>query len=501
MSRKINILKNILVGFGGDALVMILGIVVPRIMITTYGSDVNGLLNTVTQIFSYMALLEAGIGQAAKNALFKPLADKNREGVSYIASSAENYFRRVTIIYALGVTALSVLLPFVIKTDVDKLTVFLVIFFHGVSGVITFYYIQTLTTILGADGKSYVTNGIKVINSTLSYAVKIVMAAYGVNIALLQFVYLLITVGKVWFYKSYFNKHYSWIDFNAASGSARLENRNAFILTEIAWTVFSSTDMIILSVFVSTKVSSVYAVYNLVFHSIGSIWSTVYFSINYLLGQTYHKSRERYIELHDSFTSVFFGGMTVLMCTAYTLVMPFIRLYTSGVGDVNYIHTTLPVLFCLVQELSWSRYITGNLSGVAGYAKPVSKISLLEALSNVVLSLVLVQRFGIEGVLFATVVSLPFKVIYLTWLSEKIILKRKPFRYLFILAANFILFGACVLLNSLIEIKADNYLALFIQAIPVLMISAIIGAGLNLAVNPNCMQLMKQLRNREANIS
>lgn len=72
MNKKI-IAKNIIVGFGGQLITIILGLVIPRIFIKSYGSDVNGLLSTITQIFTYMALLEAGIGQAARNALLSHL--------------------------------------------------------------------------------------------------------------------------------------------------------------------------------------------------------------------------------------------------------------------------------------------------------------------------------------------------------------------------------------------------------------------------------------------
>ena len=65
------ILRNSLVGFGSQIIVLILGFIVPRIIMTHYGSDTNGLMNTITQIFTYMALLEAGISQASRNALYK----------------------------------------------------------------------------------------------------------------------------------------------------------------------------------------------------------------------------------------------------------------------------------------------------------------------------------------------------------------------------------------------------------------------------------------------
>ena len=94
------------------------------------------------------------------------------------------------------------------------------------------------------------------------------------------------------------------------------------------------------------------------------------------------RMRKKYVTYHDAFTTIFMGGMTILMCITYILILPFIRLYTNGVTDVEYIYTILPVMFCLVQILSWSRYVSGNLTGLAGYAKTVSYISIAEAIVN-----------------------------------------------------------------------------------------------------------------------
>ena len=93
------------------------------------------------------------------------------------------------------------------------------------------------------------------------------------------------------------------------------------------------------------------------------------------------------------------------------LTIPFVKLYTVGITDVNYIYTQLPLLFSLIQILSWSRYVSGNLTGIAGYAKQTSYISLLEAILNLTLSILFVYKYGIVGVLFATLISLPLKVI------------------------------------------------------------------------------------------
>jgi hypothetical protein len=116
---KSKLAKNIVTGFGGQLIAIVLGLIVPRLLITNYGSDVNGLLSTVTQIFTYMALLEAGIGQAAKNALYKPINEKNVTEINNVISVARSYFRRITLLYGIGVILLSIILPFVLKTNIE----------------------------------------------------------------------------------------------------------------------------------------------------------------------------------------------------------------------------------------------------------------------------------------------------------------------------------------------------------------------------------------------
>lgn len=491
--NKSKLKKNVIVGLGGQILVTLLGFVVPRMMIVGYGSDVNGLLGTITQIFSYMALLEAGIGQAAKNALYQPIVKGDRNSISFILSVSRKYFRKFTVYYGGGVVLLAAASPFVLNTDVAASVVVIVVLLEGMSGVLSFYFSQTISTMLVADGRSYINNAIIVTDKILSYIIRIIMASCGVNIVILQTAYFIITVAKVLFYYIYFRREYAWVDLHAASGHEKLEDRNAYIITEAAWTLFSSTDMIVLSVFVDTKMSSVYYVYNMIFSGLNLLLNAVYSSINYLLGQAYHDSIKKYEQIHDSFMSVFVGGMTVLVSAAYILCIPFIKLYTHGVTDINYVYEVLPLLFCLVQLISWSRYIGGNLTGIAGYAKKTSYISMVEAFVNIFLSLVLVGKFGIVGVLVATVVALPLKVLWCTYISDKKVMHRSYKKTISILGINYLLFAFVVVCEKFLSLNMNNYGQFLLYAVIVTTLLATIGSGLNFAVNPYCFQIFKRL--------
>lgn len=491
---KIN--KNIYVNFSANVLLMIVGIIVPKIFITSYGSDTNGLISTLTQIFSYMALMEAGIGQAAKNAMYKPLADRDYDRVSYVTSIASRYYRRIALYYGIGVVALSVICPFVLKTGIDHFTVFWIIILEGASKVITFYFNSTYTYFLAANGRSYINNEVNVIVSLITYVAKICLAMLGYNILFLQVTHLCLGIGMVIFYKKYFKKHYAWVDLNLAPKDEKLKDRNSYVVESLSWLAFSSTDMIVLSTFISTTLSSVYSVYTMIFNCLNTLINSVYTGVNYFLSQSFHEDLERYKCLHDGYTSIFLGGMTILLCTAYILILPFMSLYMGKVTDAQYVNPSLPFMFCLIQLFSWSRYVTGNLAGVAGYQKEQGRVSVIEAFINIVLSIALVHKFGIVGVLFASVIALPIKVIYITWLCECRILKRNPVKFLCILGVNYIYFILTVFANRFIDFTISNWLSFFIHGIIVFIICAVIGIAINCFVNPYCIKMINQLIKR-----
>ena len=284
-------------------------------------------------------------------------------------------------------------------------------------------------------------------------------------------------------------KKYNWIDYSVPVKDAALSDRNSYIIIEIAWTIFSSTDMILLSVFVSTQMSSVYSVYNLPFVALNSLLNAVYCALNYNLGITYHENLQKYMKVHDMFNSLFVGGMTILMSVTYVLLIPFIKLYTQGVTDMNYIYPILPLLFCLVQMLSWSRMVSGNLFGVAGKIRSVVTISVVEAVTNLTLSVILVQICGIVGVLIATVAALPLKLIYCNYMADKVILKRSLFKTLTILGINWGIFSVVVLINPLLNLHITSYFSFALCGCVVFAVISIVSVVLNVIVNRDLLRI------------
>ena len=83
-------------------IVVVFGLIIPRLYLVNFGSDVNGLDSTIKNIFAYLALLEAGVGLSAQYALYKPVANGDTDSINAILSAARRFYLRSSVVYTSG---------------------------------------------------------------------------------------------------------------------------------------------------------------------------------------------------------------------------------------------------------------------------------------------------------------------------------------------------------------------------------------------------------------
>lgn len=479
--RKKNVI-NVVVSGLCQIIILILGLVIPRIILINYGSDTNGVVNTLTQIFSYAALLEAGIGLATKNALYPYLVQHDSYNVSKVMSVSRQYYRKISLFYLLVCIALSFLTPIIIKSNLDYWTIFGITFFEGLGNAICFYFVEDWACLLNADGKNYIATIFDFSTRIIQYGVKITFAFLHFNFVFIEVAACFIAILKAVLYKLYSKKKYSWVSFSVQKG-IKLPDRNLYVVNELCWAVFSSTDMILLSAFCSSQLSSVYSIYAMIFNALNAVLNAVFISLTYNLGQTYVNDKKRYSSLYNSYFSLFLGTMTTFMCSALILTLPFINLYTTNVTDVNYHYQYLPLLLCLVQLFSWSRYLGQNLMGISGNARKLAFLSLMETIMNITLSLVLIFFFDIYGVTLATVIALPIKALIVNIYCEVKILGRKPWKIFGIILVNYFVFGLAYIVSVFLNLNISNYYLFIGYGTVVFFVSFILTLIANLIVN------------------
>lgn len=461
---------NIVFGTLGQLIILALGICVPRFILKSYGDEANGLINAIGQLFTYLALIEAGVGQAALQSLYGPVAKEDHESTNSIMSATQQMFRKLTLIYGGFVVIVAVCYPLFINVK-DKATisffgstywaVFLIIFIQGMSNAITFYFVATLKQILIADGCNYIIVNITTLIKVATSVLRIVLINAETNIVLLQIVYVVINIIEVVIYFRVFRKKYSWLNMNVAPNKEALNQKNSFVVHEICNVIFSSTDVLILSLFCSLEVASVYAIYNLVFSAVNMLINQIHSGCFYILGQTYSQDKKKYEKVHDAYDTYYISFVFAMISTTYLLIIPFIRLYTDGVTDLNYVDVYLPLLFCMIQLLSCCRITSSNLIKLAGHAKRTMNRAVLETVINLVVSIALVHVIGIYGVLLGTIVALLYRTNDMIIYANKKILVRSTFQTYRTVVVNMLLFGGIVLVEKLVKFEFMNNFASF----------------------------------------
>ena len=481
--RKQKAIKNIVYSFLVKLLTFAIGIVIPRLVIVGYGSEINGLLQTVSNIYSYLALIMAGVGTAAIQGLYKPISEQNRSAISAVLVATRQYFRKLVFWYAIGSVIFAVIFPFLVHATIDTRIIVLVILIEGLSSSLTYYYTYTVQALLSADGRDYVIQIIQFIVFLITSAAKIGLVLLSVNVVILQTAYLIINILQITMYQAYIKKKYDWINWKENADTNVLKNRKHFLLNGVAWTVFSSTDTIIISAFCGLMFSSVYALYNMIFANLNLVLAIIYNSVYFILGQVYHEDKKKYLVLHDGFESLIAALVFALLSVAYILILPFFRLYTRGITDINYIDSYLPFLFCAVQILSNCRMISGNLINLTNNPKMTNKASIAEVIINLSLSVILAKSYGLYGVLIATIIALGFKTNYIVIIANKKLLNRRPLKTYFIFGVNMLLFTGCVLFTKYVDLKITNYKIFFIWAVLLTIVISALYIGVNIIVN------------------
>lgn len=84
----------------------------------------NGLLSSVIQIYACLALLEAGVGTATLQALYKPLASNDKKEINAILSATSNYYNKIGKLYLIIVVLFSIIYPILFAKNIDFIQAF-----------------------------------------------------------------------------------------------------------------------------------------------------------------------------------------------------------------------------------------------------------------------------------------------------------------------------------------------------------------------------------------
>lgn len=423
--RIFRVKMNVMSTLAHQLVTTLCGLVIPWIMIDTFGSTAYGITISIAQFLSYITLLEGGIGRVARGALYKPLADGDHERISQVYLAVKRFFATIGLIFAGYVVVLACGYHSMARvTEFSwEYTAVLVVgiaigkFAEYMSGI-------SKMTLLNADQKQYVVNGVYIATNVLNVLLIVLLAKSGVDILWVKIVSSFVFVLRPVLYSLYVRKHYH---LHKTGVKATLPNKFTGIAQHTAYVIQNNTDVMLLTLLADLPSVAVYSVYHLVVFSLRNIATAFTGGMEALLGELAAKGeQENLLRTYRSYKLILTVLTVMLFGTAAVLIVPFVRLYTDGTTDADYVRPVFALIMVVAEALNCLVLPCFNLTIAANKLKQSQIGAYGEAAINVAVSLVLMLVWDpLVGVAVGTLASTVFKCVYYTVFAGKYILKIK----------------------------------------------------------------------------
>lgn len=475
---------NIVVSLLCHVVTLACGLIVPRLMIGAFGSEVYGATASVAQFLAYITLLEGGIGGVARAALYKPLAEKNTQDLSDIINEIRRFFRVIAYVFVVYVLIIACSYKFISGIVVlDWLATFLLVLVISISTFGQYFIGISYSVLLQAAQKTYITNIVAVMGTVINTAMVVILVNFDCNIIVVKLVSSIVFVMRPVALWLYVKKHYNLQKAKKHTKSPpRLNQKLTGLGQHMAYFLHSNTDVVVLTWLANLSSVAIYSVYHMVVAQIQNITTSFTAGMEALFGDMLAKKETELLYKTFGYYDTLISTVATFTfsCTA-VLILPFVKIYTAGIQDANYYAPAFSILIVLASYLTCLRSPYHSMTIAAGHFKQTRLAAYGECLINIAVSIVLVWQYGLVGVAIGTLVAVAFRFLFYVIYLSKHIFNRKVSLFVKRLCINSIEFAVVFFLGKFIvaRFEVSDYFAWMICGIVVAIVAIMIIMGVN----------------------
>lgn len=468
----------------------IFSVIVNYYVINTYGSDTNGLIATVAQFTSILALFEGGFTLSTNIQLYKPFINQDFNKINEIISSANYFYKKIGYFSLIFVIFIGIFLSMQIKTSTSQVNVFVLILISSLNLIFHFLFFARLNLMFYASQTEYKLEIINFIINIFSQLLSIITIIVGAPFLFFKLIQICSQFIKYPFVRYFLNKNFPFINYNLPiSKYINFKNTIDVFIQNIASVIFTSFDLIIISIYFNTKYSSYFAVYIFIYSFLKSIFSAIISAPFNAFGHVHadnDKKIKDYFNIYYLFSLIF---ITVILISTNIVILPFIRIYTFNLHDINYIDKYIAILMSFMIFLEMQLNVFGTILNSGGQFSILKNNSILGVIIYIFLAIFLKSYIGIYCVLVGKIISYLIMYTILNFhintqqLKDNLNISNKIF------IGNFIILILSFLLINLLISNITNYFNFLIYGIITLILSTIVSLIVNYLFLP---KLIKQ---------
>lgn len=421
-SRTKNASRNVLSASAFQLVNIILKFALRTVFVYTLGKEYLGLNGVFSNILSILSLSELGIGSAIIYDMYKPIAEDDTDKVNSLLHFYRTIYAFIgTAIFVFGIC----LIPFLdyIITDVPgTVNIRLVYMLYVINSSCSYFFAQ-YTSLVGAYQKNYIVTNIQMLFSIVKTALEMLFLIFTRSYIVYLLVEILISVSQNFAIKHKAVEFLPFLNNNCtklAQNEKKKIFRNAFsnFSIKISGAIINGTDNIIMSAFVSTILVGIYSNYAMIIQICQA--TTVMFMNaiaagvgNICANGSVEKKNEIFKRIDFFFETLY----SIIGVGFIVTIEPFVSIWIGKEYILPFSVEIVIILNCIIVGFLQPFEIYVSADGLFRHFK-VS--SIMAAIINIIVSIVLALKLGVLGVLLGTTIS---QLVTKAWFYPYIVFK------------------------------------------------------------------------------
>lgn len=401
-------IKNLIFAFGGQTAGILISLLSRLVFIRILTSEYLGLSGLFSNILSMLTLAELGVGYAMTYSLYRPLAEHDKEKIKALMNVYKIAYRIIGIIvFTIGVMLIP-FLPQLINNmpNIPNINLIYVLFVANSSISYFYSYKRSLIT---SDQKRYIATIYRYGFYFLLNLAQIIVLLLTHNYILFLVVQVFMTLLENIMVSRKADKMYPYLkekDIEKLDDKTKKEivkNVSSMTLHKIGAIVVNSTDNLIISKYVGLMEVGIYSNYYLVINALNTVIAQIFNSVTASVGNL--ATTEDREKLYDIFKKIFFLNFWIYSFSSICLLVLFNDFIKLWLG------TEYLFAFSIVLIIIINFYIKGMRQTVLTFRDALGMYwqdrykPILEAVINIVASIILVKKLGVVGVFLGTIIS------------------------------------------------------------------------------------------------
>ena len=468
---KKKMLLNTATSLVAQLVAVVYGFVLPRLLLEQFGSEVNGLTHSISQFLGIINFLDLGVGQVVRSALYRPLGENNQKQISSVMASGAKFYRGLAYALAGYVVVLIFVYPYLANQNFGWVYTATLIAAMAISSFAQYYFGIINEQLLHADQRGYLIYSLQIVTNLLNMCVCVWMIHAGCSIHAVKLATSVVFLLRPLMIHLYIGKKYHINKRDQYSGEPIAQKWNG-IAQHISAVVLDGTDTIVLTLFSTLSNVSVYSVYYMVIASLQQFYQSATAGIQSAAGALWAKQDRDAQNKMFAATEMVLHFVTVFLFSCVgLLIVSFVRVYTNGLTDANYIQPVFAGLLTLAYGIRCLRTPYNIWILAAGHYKQTQRCHVTAAALNLIISVVAVWRWGLVGIAVGTLIAMVYQTIWMAVYNTKSLLKRPWWSVLKQFGVDILTVVAIYLAASRITLGQVSYLGWFVMAVKVGLIA------------------------------